>query len=91
MSGLGLHSEVINQYIKDIFGKTTAGVHEVGLVDMTTDEEFEQRLKSLQETWDQQERLVASHRSPVFFDWFVKEKSSDVKGSMLLPLREAAG
>jgi len=32
---------------------------------------------------------VAPH--PVFFDWYVKEKSNDVKSSMLLPLREKVG
>lgn len=91
LTSLGLPSEIINQYMKDIFGKTVAGVHEVGLVDLANEEEFEQRIKSLQETWNQREMSVAPHRSPVFFDWFVKEKSADVKNSMLLPLREAAG
>ena len=90
LTSLGLPSEIINQYMKDIFGKTVAGVHEVGLVDMAN-EEFEQRIKSLHETWNQREMSVAPHRSPVFFDWFIKEKSADVKNSMLLPLREAAG
>jgi len=91
LTSLGIPSEIINQYMKDIFGKTTSGVHEVELIDMTNEEEFEQRVKSLHEVWDQREISVAPHRSPVFFDWFVKEKSIDVKNSMLLPLREAAG
>ena len=91
LTSLGLPSEIINQYMKDIFGKTVAGVHEVGLVDMANEEEFEQKIKSLHETWNQREMSVAPHRSPVFFDWFIKEKSADVKNSMLLPLREAAG
>ena len=59
--------------MKDIFGKTVAGVHKVGLVDMANEEEFEQRIKSLHETWNQREMSVAPHRSPVFFDWFIKE------------------
>ena len=91
LNSLGLPSDIINQYMKDIFGKTIAGVHEVGLVDMENEEEFERRIKSLHETWNHREMSVAPHRSPVFFDWFVKEKSSDVKNNMLLPLREAAG
>ena len=91
LTSLGLPSEVINQYMKDVFGRTTEGVHEVGLVDMTNEEEFEQRIEALHETWDQQEMSVVPHRSPTFFNWFVKEKSSDIKSSMLLPLREAAG
>ena len=91
MTSLGLPSEIINQYMKDIFGKTVEGVHEVGLVDLANDEEFEQRIECLHETWNQREMSVAPHRSPVFFDWFLKEKSADVKNSMLLPMREAAG
>ena len=91
LTSLGLPSDVINQYMKDVFGKTTEGVHEVGLVDMMNEEEFEQRIEALHETWDQREMSVAPHRSPMFFNWFAKEKSSDLKSSMLLPLREAAG
>ena len=53
LTSLGLPSEVINQYMKDVFGRTTEGVHEVGLVDMTNEEEFEQRIEALHETWDQ--------------------------------------
>ena len=58
---------------------------------MTDEEEFKQRTEALHETWDQREMSVAPHRSPTFFNWFVKEKSSDIITSMLLPLREAAG
>ena len=91
LTSLGLPSEVINQYMTDVFGRTTEGLHEVGLVDMTDEEEFKQRTEALHETWDQREMSVAPHRSPTFFNWFVKEKSSDIITSMLLPLREAAG
>lgn len=45
-----LPSEIINQYMKDIFGKTVAGVYEVGLVDLANEGEFEQRIESLHET-----------------------------------------
>lgn len=45
------------------------------------------RLEKLHETWNQHD----PHHSPVFYNWFVKEKSRDVKSSMLLSLREAAG
>ena len=34
---------------------------------------------------------VGSQHTPVFFNWFVKEKSGNIKNSMLLSLREAAG
>lgn len=75
--------------MKDIFGKTT-GVHEVGLVDMMNEEEFEQRIEALHETWDQQEMSAVPHHSPVFFNWFMKVMLT-VISSILLPLREAAG
>ena len=41
--------------MKDIFGKTTEGVHEFGLVDMISKEDFEQRINAVHKTWDQQE------------------------------------
>ena len=53
LTSLGLPSEVINQYMKDIFGETTAGVYVAGLVDMPNEEEFEKRIEMLRETWDQ--------------------------------------
>ena len=38
------------------------------------------------------ERCQLAHSTPLFFfNWFVKEKSGDIKNSMLLSLREAAG
>ena len=91
LTSLVLPSDIINQYMKDIFGKTIAWVHKVGLVDMANEEEFEHRIKSLHETWNQREMSVAPHCSTIPFDSFVKEKSSDVKNSMLFPLREAVG
>lgn len=68
LTGFGLPCEIINQYMKDVFGKRTDRVHEVGLVDMMDVEVFEQKIEALHETWDQQEVSVAPHRSPVFFN-----------------------
>ena len=84
-------SETVDQYMKDIFGTTIDGMHEVGLVDCSTEEEFDHKLQVLQETWNHRERSVTPHHAPTFYNWFVKEKAKDIKSSMLMSLREAAG
>ena len=88
---LGMPSETVDQYMKDIFGRTIDGIHQVGLVDCSTEEEFDHKLQVLQETWNLRERSVTPHHVPTFYNWFVKEKAKDVKSSMLMSLREAAG
>ena len=88
---LGVSSDMVDHYMKDIFGATTDGLHEIGLVDSSTEEEFDHRLQDLQGTWNSHERSVNPHHVPSFFNWFVKEKAGDIKSSMLLSLREAAG
>ena len=84
-------SETVDQYMKDIFGRSIDGIHEVGLVDCSTEEEFDHKLQVLQEIWNLRERSVTPHHVPTFYNWFVKEKAKDVKSSMLMSPREAAG
>ena len=91
LTALGMPSETVDQYMKDIFGTTIDGMHEVGLVDCSTEEEFDHKLQVLQETWNHRERSVTPHHAPTFYNWFVKEKAKDIKSSMLMSLREAAG
>ena len=67
LTSLGLPSAIIDQYMKDIFGKTTSGVHEAGLVDMANEEEFQNRVEMLHESWDQREMSNCLQRKPVFF------------------------
>ena len=49
------------------------------------------QVQALQENWNRREHSVSSNRLPMFYNWFVKEKTRDIKSSMLMSLREAAG
>lgn len=82
---------LIKDFLKDIFGWTIGDVHEAGLVDATSDEDFDAKLESYNKTWDQRELAVNSSRPPTFFKWFADEKAPEIKESTLLPVREAAG
>jgi len=53
---LGMSSEVIDQFMKDVFGVTMDGLHEVGLVDCSTEKEFDKKLQALQEQWNCREK-----------------------------------
>ena len=74
----------IKEFMKDVFGQTIEGVHEAGLVDATSKEEFDKKLEALHAQWDKREKLDAPHRQPSFFKWFLREKAGDIKDSMLL-------
>ena len=91
LTSLGMTSTTIKQFMRDVFGQTTEGVHEPGLVDSISKEVFDKKLEVLHAKWDKREKLDAPHRDPSFFKWFLREKVGDVKDSMLLSLREAAG
>ena len=91
LSSLGMPSATIKEFMKDVFGQTIEGVHEVGLVDARSRDDFDEKLKALHAQWDKREILDAPHRQPLFFKWFLREKAGDIKDSMLLSLREAAG
>jgi len=39
--------------IREIIGKTIAGVHVAGLVDVPNEKEIEKRIEMLHESWDQ--------------------------------------
>jgi len=91
LKSIGMSSNVIDDYVKDIFGTTVDGVHEIGLVDASSEEEFDHKLQDIEAIWNVRERSVNPHYEPSFFNWFVKEKADDIKSSMLMSLREAAG
>ena len=91
LTSLKFPSSAITEFMKDVFGQTTEEVHEAGLVDATSPEMFDQKLEELHVVWDKREKLVSPHHQPCFFEWFSREKASDIKESMLLPLRESAG
>ena len=83
LTSLGMKSTTIKQFMRDVFGQSTEGVHEPGLVDAISKEVFDKKLEVLHAKWDKREKLDVPHREPSFFKWFLWEKAGDVKDSML--------
>ena len=66
-----------------IFGNQIGSVYYEGLADAESAECFDEKLAELKVTWNE--------RSSSFYEWFVKEKASIFKASVIRPVREAAG
>ena len=90
LTKLCIPTSVAKEFLKDVFGQTTGDVHEAGLVDATSTEEFTTKLEAYREVWNERESAVNPTRPPTFFKWFASEKASEVKDSMIRPVREAA-
>lgn len=56
--------------MQEIFGKQEGNVKYFGLVDCNTEEEFDVKLESLKEKWEERENNSESS----FYSWFLKEK-----------------
>ena len=91
LTSLCMPSPAIKEFLKDVFGHSIGDVHEAGLVDAASVEDLESKLAGFQKVWDDREVASNRSRSPAFFEWFRKEKTRDIKDSMLLPVREEAG
>lgn len=89
LTSLCIPSSAIKDFLKDVFGHSIGDVHEAGLVDATSVEDFEIKLSDYQNVWDDRELASNPSRSPSFFKWF--QKAGDMKDSMLLLVRERAG
>ncbi len=59
------------------------------LVDTENEEEYEEHLAELKDWWDQWE-INDTGKEPEFSSWFIKNKSTQVKETMLKPARQAA-
>ena len=84
------------EIIADIFGITSNGVKELGLVDAEDTEDFTVQLESLKDCWNALElssRPSTSAGLPQhkFHEWFKKNKASDMIKTMIKPVRQKAG
>lgn len=86
---LSIPSGVINEYILEIFGGQSGTTFIEGLVDALSEHDFDEKLTSLKDVWNEQEQAYSS--PPQFFSYFVKNKSNEFKKSMIAPVREKAG
>lgn len=61
-----------------------------GLVDCSTEAEFDAKMLSLQSVWDQREVEATGTSLPSFHAWVMKHHAADLKEKMLCPLREVS-
>lgn len=91
LRSLGFPSSVADEVLGDIFGKHTGSVYKEGLVDCTTEEEFETKLQDLKKIWDEYEQPFSPASGASFHTFFTRYQANVVKYHMRRDLREAAG
>ena len=74
LTSLDTTSTTIKQFMRDVFGQITEGVHEAGLVDAISKEAFYKKLEALYVQWVKREKLDAPHVS-FHSKWFLWKKS----------------
>ena len=76
--------------LDEVFGAKRGTVHFEGLIDCNTNKEFDEKLESLKQRWEQRE-ASSSECNRGFYDWFLTHKSELMKSSTIRPVREQAG
>ena len=82
--------DVVSRILSQIFGEKIGPTFYEGLVDCDSEDQFDCKLKELEEEWGQLE----THKSanPLsFFNWFQRYHADEFKSCMLRPVRQAAG
>ena len=85
MALLNISGEARSDILADIFGKRHS--NEKGLIDIESNEEFDAKLLSLKEQWDDAEVRSLRHKNPVFYPYFLHYIASDMKAKMMFPVR----
>ena len=87
----GIPTAVAEEFVSDIFGKYSGSTYSEGLVDSSSEKEFNDRLTKCEAVWNAREAPYASARGPQFYSYFVRYKSAIVCHNMRQDLREAVG
>ena len=61
-------------FLEEIFGKQENTIKFCGLVDCSSEGDFDEKLKTLKLVWDARELAVSE--KPIFHEWFMTEKDS---------------
>ena len=59
-------------FLEEMFGKQENMINFCGLVDCSSDGDFDEKLKTLKLVWDARELAVSE--KPIFHEWFITEK-----------------
>ena len=89
MQQLGYPENVILEILNDIFGHQEGSTFFEGLVDSSNEEEFESKLVTLKEQWEEKEKMHDTKTG--FYNWFVQNKATVIKSTMLKSVRTEAG
>ena len=89
MQQLGYTENLISGVINDIFGHQEGNTFFEGLVDSSNEEEFESKLALLKNQWEEKEDTHGTKTG--FYNWFVQNKASVMKSTMLKAIRTEAG
>ena len=78
LKSLGISDNATSEFIRDIFGAKRLGPRSVeyGLVDATSEDEFDTELRHYEIIWNEREIEDRKTDSPLFYKWFAKEKSA---------------
>ena len=88
---LAIPQRVSQQFMADIFGRQDGNVRYEGLVDCCSIDEFDLKLKALEEPWNALESPHASEAGPKFYNYFKRVHADVVRHHMRKDLREVAG
>jgi hypothetical protein len=91
LKDIGMPDAATSEYIKDIFGVNCGLNKQHGLVDSTSEDEFDTELKNYEIIWNEREISERKTSQPVFHTWFKQNKADTFKKHLLLPLRISAG
>ena len=72
LKDLGMPFFLIQEFIADIFGKHVGNTYQEGVVDSSSQQEFNQCLESLKELWDEREKPLAPVSGPRLYRYFVQ-------------------
>ncbi len=86
----------LQEILDDIFGRISDGVKEVGLADAVDNDDFFEKLMSLEKKWNDLEKhhrsfLLNQDKKCLFYDWFCSHYSSIFAESVICSVRIKAG
>ena len=86
MQEYGIPKHIQVEFIKDVFGNPSK--LEDGIVDANSGAEYEAMVQSLQNVWDEREKVY--NDPPQFYQWFLSNCKDEIQHTMLKENRVAS-
>lgn len=91
MRTLGVPHQVAEAFLTDILGKQHGSTYIEGLVDCRSEQEFDEKLQALEQTWNDRELPYCPSSGPRFYNSFCTYQAEVIKHHMRRDVREAVG